>query len=510
MIKRKNKTFVQSLGNILATLTVVSVAACNMSPDYKRPSASIATEWPIGPAYGPPPPSGITMPPQAYNVGWKVFFRDPVLSQLISMSLANNRDLRESIENIAASRANYIQQRAEIFPTINAGAGATYQGIPSSVQGVSGGKKVQHFNELQTGFGISNYELDLFDHVRSLARAARESYLAQQENTISLQISLISEVANSYMAWLADMECVRIIHENVVNRENNLRLIQGLRHYGQQNAQAVAQAVELVQQARSQEQVYLRTAAADMTNLVLLVGQPIPQEILQRAGNNPSLNNFVAMPEVSAGMPSDLLERRPDIRVAEHQIKEANANVGYARAAFFPSIELTTSGGTASSRFAGMFGPYSALWQFAPSISVPLMDEGKNLAQLRSAKAKLRAAVAHYQKTVQSAFKDVSDALAARNTLKEKLIADRATAKASEQDYNLSYARFRNGIDSFLSALVAQNTMLTAQISAVQSHLQYLQSLSTLYRTLGGGWSEDNPTQSSTKKSASSVVMKRG
>ncbi|CAK7192168.1 Toluene efflux pump outer membrane protein TtgC [Commensalibacter sp. Nvir] len=485
----KNKLFTKTLYNIIAALLVVSMSACNLIPKYERPNPSVSSQWPIGAAYGPPLPEGSRLP-QAYNVGWNVFFRDPILSQIISLALANNRNLREALENITASHANYIRQRGELFPTINATAGGSYQTSPGGTLGYNSG--YTHWNQLSTGFGISNYEIDIFDHVRSLTRAAEESYLAEQENTISLQISLISEVANTYMAWLADAESLKTIQENIQNREKNLQLIQSMRVYGQQNAQAVAQAMELVQEAKSQEQTYLKTVANDINDLTLLVGQPLPDTILQQISSNPSLDHFILMPEVASGMPSDLLERRPDIRQAEHLLKEANANVGYARSAFFPSIQLTTTGGTAGTTFAQMFGPYSAAWTFMPTITVPIMDEGQNLAQLRTAKAKARAAAAHYQSVIQSAFKEVSDALAARNTLKSKWAADVANMNASQTDYRLSFARFRNGIDSYLSTLIAQRTLLTAQVSVIQSHLQYVQSLSTLYRTLGGGWSAKN------------------
>ncbi|MDI2091146.1 efflux transporter outer membrane subunit [Commensalibacter oyaizuii] len=509
MVIKRNKVFIKSLQGAVVSLMLISVAACNMSPEYKRPDASIARDWPIGPSYGPPLTQGAKLP-QAYNVGWKVFFRDPVLSQLIAMSLSNNRNLREAIENITASHASYIRQRGEIFPTIDANAGASYQTSPGKTFGVGGARSV-HSNSLSTGLGISNYEIDLFDHVRSLTRAARESYLAQQENTISVQISLISEVANTYMAWLADMDSLRTIQQSIQNRQSNLNLIKGMHRYGQQNAQAVAQAVELLQEAKSQEQVYLNTVANDMNSLTLLVGQPIPASVLQSVGPNPSLDQFVSMPEVASGLPSDLLERRPDIRQAEHLLKEANANIGYARAAFFPSIQLTTSGGTAGSTFAQMFGPYSAAWSVMPKITVPLLDEGQNLAQLRTAKAKARAAAAHYQYVVQTAFKEVADSLSARATLKEKWGADIENVKASQKDYQLSFARFKNGIDSYLSTLVAQRTLLTAKVSAIQSRLQYMQSLSTLYKTLGGGWSADTDYQSSainTASTTSSIVKK--
>lgn len=496
MVRCNRKFLLSSLQKMAFSVMLGSVTACNLVPDYKRPDPSISQQWPIGPAYGPPLAKDVNLP-QAYNVGWQVFFRDPVLSEIISMALANNRDLRVAIENITASHASYIRQRGDLFPTINYSAGASYQTSPGRTLG--GGRGYTHWNQLSTGFGISNYEIDIFDHVRSLTKAARESYLGELENTIAVQISLISEVANTYMAWLADSDTLRTIQEDLHNREQNLRLIQGMHTYGQQNAQAVAQAMELVQEAKSQEQTYLKTVASDLNGLTLLVGQPIPEAVLQKAGPNPSLDHFLSMPEIAAGIPSDLLERRPDIRQSEHALKEANANVGYARAAFFPSIQLSTNGNTAGSTFAQMFGPYSAAWQFMPKATVPIMDEGQNLAQLRTAKAKVRAAAAQYQKTIQSAFKEVADALAARNTLKEKWQAEMDNVKASQTDYNLSYARFKNGIDSYLSTLIAQRTLLSSQVSSIQARLQYMQSLSTLYRTLGGGWSAGNNFQNSVK-----------
>lgn len=479
----------------VACVFLLSLSACNFVPDYHRPDLPVAEQWPIGPAYGPvitegPGKAGVE------TIGWKTFFHDPILIQLIELALKNNRDLRAATENIMAEQAQYQYQRGYLFPTIDGIASASYTAAPGNT--LSSGASTVHWNRLQTGFGISNYQIDLFGHVRSLTEEAFETYLSQLNTRMSVQISLMSQVTNAYLTWVADKENLAVIKKTVENRSHNLELVSGLLRYGQQTAQAQAEAREALHQAQSLEMQYTRAVAMDMNNLVLLVGTPLPPDLLAQMDKIDSLTQITPFPQLPAGLPSKLLQQRPDIRAAEHQLLAANANIGYARSQFYPSILLTTGAvGTGGSRFADFFKKHSLIWSLAPTISLPIFTGGQNEAGLEQAKAEQRAAVAQYQKTIQTAFREVSDALASRHTYYQQIGFDTSRVDASFTDYKLSKARYLNGIDSFLNTLVAQNTYLTAQLTLIQSRLQYLNSLATLYTALGGGWtpSEDMPRQ---------------
>ncbi|QNT78032.1 efflux transporter outer membrane subunit [Entomobacter blattae] len=472
---------------------LVSLGGCNLVPDYHRPDFPVAQNWPIGPAYGPALLNDAGKP-GVETIGWKAFFHDPVLIRLIEISLRNNRDLRVATENIISQRSAYQYQRGELFPTISGQFSASYATYPGST--LSSSSTTVHWNRLQTGFGISNYQIDLFDHVRSLTEQAFEEYMAQINTRMSVQISLMTQVTNAYLTWIADRESLRVIQGTVENRAKNLDLVSSLLRYGQQTGQARAEAQEAYQQAKSQEMQYTRQVALDMNNLVLLLGTNPPPPLLAQMEQVTSLQQVEPFPPLPQGVPSQLLQRRPDIRAAEHQLLAANANIGYVRSQFYPSILLSTASvGTGGTQFAQFFKKHSLIWQLAPTVSLPIFTAGQNVAGLEQAKAEQRVAVAQYQKAVQTAFREVADALASRHTYSQQIGFDQERVVASHTDYTLSRARFLNGVDSFLNTLVAQNTYLTNQLTLIQSRLQYKNSLSTLYTALGGGWtvSEEMP-----------------
>ena len=333
------------------------------------------------------------------------------------------------------------------------------------------------------GFGVSAFELDLFGRVRNLSDAALAQFLATEEARKGTQISLIASVANSYLALLADDELLALTRQTLAAREESLKLIQLKFDNGVVSKIDLSQGISLVDTARVVLAQQLRQRAQDANLLVLLVGQPLPDNLAPGATLAQTM-----LSELPAGLPSDLLAVRPDIRAAEQQLIGANANIGAARANFFPRISLTGSAGTASSQLSGLFKGGSFGWTFAPSVVLPIFDYGRNNANLGAAKAGRDIAVAQYEKSIQVAFREVSDALAGQATFAEQLRAQRAVAAAEGERFNLSDLRYKNGAASYLDLLDAQRSLFAAQQAAVQANLQRLQNQVTLYRVLGGGW----------------------
>jgi multidrug efflux system outer membrane protein len=392
------------------------------------------------------------------------------------MALANNRDLRVSILNIEQARAAFQIQRAARFPAINAG-------VSASRQGTSGDAPLN--SVYQAGLTVTAFELDLFGRVRNLSDAALAQYLATEEARKTAQISLIATVANTYLALLADDELLALTQQTLKTREESLRLSKLRFENGVISKLDLQQAVSLVEQARTVLAQQQRLRAQDANALTLLVGQTIP-DTLPAGGTLASTN----LPDLPAGMPSGLLIARPDIRAAEQQLIAANADIGAARANYFPRISLTGSAGSASSELSGLFKSGSFGWSFAPQAILPLFDFGARRAGVESARAGRDIAVARYEKSIQTAFREVSDALAGQATFSEQLRAQQAVAAAEADRFNLSSLRYQSGTASYLDLLDAQRSLFTAQQQAIEANLARLQNQVTLYRVLGGGWSE--------------------
>jgi NodT family efflux transporter outer membrane factor (OMF) lipoprotein len=447
-------------------LAMILSGCMSLAPKYERPPAPVAASYPVAsPAAGK----------AAASIAWQQFFADARLKQLIGMALANNRDLRVAILNIEQARAQYQIRRADTLPTV--GLGASGSRTPGPNDSVT--------STYTAGLGVSSFELDLFGRVRNLSEAALAQFLATDEARKATHISLIASVANTYLSTLADDELLALTQRTLDARLESLKLIQLKYDNGVVSKLDLQQGLSLVDSARVTLAQQQRQKAQDYNLLTLLVGQPLPAS--QAAGTTLAATSLAELP---AGLPSDLLAVRPDIRAAEQQLIGANANIGAARAAFFPRITLTGSAGSASSELSGLFKSGSFGWTFAPQMVLPIFDYGRNSANLGSAKAGRDIAVAQYEKAIQTAFREVSDALAGQATFSEQLRAQRAVEAAETERFNLSDLRYRSGTASYLDLLDAQRSLFSAQQAAVQANLQRLQNQVTLYRVLGGGWSE--------------------
>lgn len=440
----------------------------SLAPKYERPAAPVAGSFPDA-------ESGAAATEAAASVSWERFFADRRLKQLIELSLANNRDLRVAILNIEQARAQYRIQRADTLPTVALGVSGNR--VPGPDDSIT--------SSYSAGLAVSSYELDLFGRVRSLSNTALAQYLATEEARKATHISLIASVANTYLATLADEELLALTQKTLDARLESLKLIQMKYDNGVVSKLDLQQGLSLVDSARVTLAQQQRQRALDLNLLTLLVGQPLPGDLPEGV----SLAN-TALSDLPAGLPSDLLAVRPDIRAAEQQLIGANANIGAARANFFPRITLTGSAGSASSELSGLFKSGSFGWTFAPQMVLPLFDYGRNRAVLGSAKAGRDIAVAQYERAIQSAFREVADALAGQATFGEQLRAQRAVADAENERFNLSDLRYRSGAASYLDLLDAQRSLFAAQQGAVQANLQRLQNQVTLYRVLGGGWTK--------------------
>jgi outer membrane protein, multidrug efflux system len=481
------------LPRALAVALAVSLGACTLEPHYHRPPP-------------PVPPLGAAAQGQgaqaAADIGWREFFPDPQLQELIALALANSRDLRVAVLNVESAQARYRVQRAELFPTIAATGTEQVERFPSGVFSFGGGGAAAGasstpvtrggtiFRFFNAGIGFTNYELDVFGRIRSLDHAALQQYFNFVETRRSVQLTLVAEVANAYLTVLADQTLLDITRDTLKNQNDSYALTQRMFVAGTTTELALSQAETTVDTARANLAQYNRQIAQDRDALQLLLGAPIPDDVDFSRG----LDRGPAVAELEEGIPSDVLIRRPDVLAAEHQLQAANAQIGAARAAFFPSIALTGTYGTASSQLSGLFKGGSQAWTFSPQISLPIFAGGANVANLQASGLARDTAVAQYEKAIQTAFREVADALVARGTLDDQLAAQQALLTASATAYRLADMRYRGGVDSYLAALDAQRSLYTAQQQLQIVRLTRLQNLVTLYKTLGGGLLERTPT----------------
>ena len=461
------------------------MAGCSMIPTYERPAAPVAAAFPGGSSVA----GSAGVASANADMSWRDYFSDARLTQLIQLALANNRDLRVAMLNVEQARAQFQIRRADELPTVNAAANAARQ--PSVVNG-------KLANSFSVGLAVTSWEIDFFGRIASLKEQALAQYLATEEGRRAAQMSLVATVANSWLNLQADEELLALTQQTLATREESLKLTRLRFDNGASSALDVRQAESLTESARATLAQLQRQRALDENALVLVLGQGVPDGLLQKGGA--PLSAVADFPQVPAGLPSDLLERRPDIRQAEQQLVAANANIGAARAAFFPRIALTATAGTASSHLSGLFKTGSWGFTLAPQMLLPIFDAGRNQAGLELAQASRDVAIAQYEKAIQSAFRDVADALAGRATLGEQLRAQRAQAEAESQRYQLSELRYRHGVASYLDMLDAQRSLFAVQQAVVQTRLAQLQSQVGLYRALGGGW-DRNTQVSQTSKS---------
>ena len=481
-------------------LMTALLTACTLVPHYERPPSPVPNAWPSD-AQAPASASLAS----ADQIGWRDFFTDPRLVRLIEIGLQNNRNLRIAVLNVAASQAQFRVQRGALFPSISATGSEfvekfpTNGAFPLSGLGASGGGSTlvptgagsSTFRYFNAGIGFTNYELDLFGRERSLTTEAFEQYLSQYESRRSTQISLVAEVATDYFAVLADRALVRLTQDTLQNETESYELTKAMYDRDTTTLLALRQAESAVDAARASLQQYERQLAQDAHALALVLGQEIPADL----PGGQDIEHEGLLEVVPAGLPADLLVRRPDIASAEHALRAANADIGAARAAFLPSIQLTGSGGTASTRLSALFGKGSGTWTFAPTVSLPLFTGGQNRANLDLAHLEKNVAVARYELTIQTAFREVSDALSARGTYVGQLAAQRSLVDADADAYRLAQMRFRSGIDSYLSTLDAQRSLYAAQQTLVSLRQAQLTNQVTLYKALGGGWAQRTKRQ---------------
>ncbi|REG51275.1 multidrug efflux system outer membrane protein [Paraburkholderia sp. BL6669N2] len=473
------------LGAGAVAFALAVLAGCTLDPHYERPAAPVAVAYPQGDAYESTSTSTAAAAnsasataatsPLAVDTAWRSFFRDERLQRLIEIALANNRDLRVAALNVAEYEAQYRITRAALAPSISASGSLTRertQGVTSSASDLN--------------VGTTSWEIDFFGRLRSLKRQALENYLATDASRQSTRISLIATVATDYLTLLSDERLLQLTEDTVKADQSTYDVTKRVQELGNSSLLDVQQAENSLASAKASLASYRRAVAQDRNNLVAVLGAPIPDDLPPAR----SFDDESMFADIGAGVPSLLLTRRPDIVQAEHALKAANANIGAARAAFFPKIELTATAGTSSSTLSSLFKAGTGAWAFAPSVSMPIFDYGSNKASLDVAKIEKQIEVADYESTIQTAFKEVSNALTARATYVDQVQADREYVASSQRYYTLAEARYKAGTDSFLTFLDAQRTLYTAQQQLATDTLSRQANLVTLYKVLGGGWEQ--------------------
>lgn len=479
---------------VLAIAAALVLAGCSLAPSYHQPALPVSGVFPDGPAYhATTAPASAPLATTADKLAWRDFFVDPALQRLIGIALQSNRDLRTATIDVAQAQAQFRVQHASLFPSLSVTGVGEYEGLSNS--GLVGGGSASStaiptgaggrtFRYYTVSAGVSSYELDLFGRVRNLSRQAFEKYLAQEENRRAVALTVIGNVATTYIGWLADQALLRVTQDTLNTQQDTLRLTRAEVNHGTTTLLSLRQAETSVASAQANLAQYTRQVAQDANELALLIGAPIPSDL-------PPPNAFGAqtlMADLSPGLPSDLLTRRPDIMKAEHTLRGDDANIGAARAAFFPQIELTGTGGLSSLQFNKLFTPGALTWSFAPQITIPIFTWGQNQGNLDIAKTQRDIDVAAYEQAIQTAFHDVANALAARATYVDQASAQQQDVKAAADYYRLATMRFRAGVDDYLTTLDAERTLYAARQALVTAQASRLQNLVSLYQDLGGGW----------------------
>lgn len=469
----------RSVSAILALTTAALLAGCSLAPDYKQPDTPVPNAWPTGQAYGAAGQPAAAPSPLAGPDSWKAVFRSPRLQSLIGRSLDNNRDLRVAALNIEVARATYRVQDSATLPSIDAGASGGRSRTPGGINGIN---RAVTGGQYSVNASTTSYEVDLFGRVHNLSEQALEQFLSTTEARNTTRLSLIAEVATAYLTLVSDRELLHLTQETLATQLASHQRNQRIYDRGMSSQLDLAQSQSAVETARVNEASYVRQVAQDRNALELLVGAPLSEEDV--AGD--SLDQQDILADLPEGLPADLMLRRPDIREAEHTLKAANANIGVARAAFYPQITLTGSAGTESPTLVDLFKGGSAAWSFAPNITLPLFNNGRNEANLDSAKANRDIAVAQYEKAIQTAFREVADSLAARGTLDRQLLSQTALVGTYQLSYDLSTKRYEHGIDNYLTVLDAQRSLYSAQQNRITTQLSLLSNRVTLFKVLGG------------------------
>lgn len=459
------------------TLLVATAAltACTLAPRYQRPEAPVAASFETA--------TGAAGTPAA-DIGWREFFPDAELQDLIQRALVNNRDLRIATLNVEAAKAQYRIQRADLVPAIDAVGTANNQRTPASLSQTGDSELTRTYS---AGLGVTAFELDLFGRVRSLRNAALQDFFSVAENRTAAQLALVSEVANAWLTLIADRELLRLAEETRGSQQKSYDLTKLRFDSGVSSEIDLHRSETAWRQAEVDIAAQTRRVAQDRNALALLVGEPLPATV---GDGTHAIDAQTFEKTLPAGLPAELLTRRPDIRAAEHALRAANADIGAARAAFFPSISLTGFYGNATDDLSALFQSGHTSWSFSPQIRLPIFSGGANVAGLNLANVRKRIEIARYEQSIQIAFREVADALVARETLDDQLRAQEALTKATENSYRLADVRYRGGVDSYLGALIAQRDLYSAQRSLIETRLAGASNLVQLYAALGGGWKE--------------------
>ncbi|WP_349291979.1 efflux transporter outer membrane subunit [Gluconobacter sp. Dm-74] len=471
-------------GMVLVTL----LGGCTMIPNYHKPDAPVASAWPQDKKK-----ETAGQDARALLQDWRSFYRDPVMQTLIATALENNRDLRIAQQQTLAASSQFDIENAALFPTLNGTAGASVQKMNSHIWSLSRTDEPIYMRQYAVGFGVSAYEVDLWGRIRSASRASFDRYMASALNQQAMRLSIISSVATAMLNWVANTQALTITQNVLQNRRQTYNLVKQTADVGTGTQLDLAEAEAALHDAETSLQIYTRQRAQAFDQLTLLVGTPVPEATIQSMNAKTSLNAVAAFPDVPAGLPSDMIARRPDIAASERELRAANDDIGAARAEFFPKIQITAANGTASNNITRLFQSGMGAWNVAPQITLPLFDAGRLTAQLHQAHARKREEIARYERTIQSAFREVADALAGRETYLGQMEAQQKAVAAHERQYTLALQRFRAGYDPYLATLIAQRALYTAQLSAITTQLQTLSNNVTLYKALGGGWDNGIP-----------------
>ena len=455
--------------HLLAVTLGLLLGGCSLAPDYQRPATPAGATWQAS--------TDVTT-----TRGWKGTFSDPQLQQLITLALSNNRDLRIAALNVQSYEARYRIQRAAQLPTVGVdGSGSRQQ----TAGDINGSGREQIGSQYAANVGITAYELDFFGRIQSLKDQALENYLAQQESQRSTHIALVASVANAYLTLLADQDLLTLSQQTLQTEQESYELTSKKFNLGAASDMELAQGKTTLESARVSQAQYQRQVAQDKNALMLLIGGNLPADLQQTR----ALDD-VALTPVPVGAPSSLLQQRPDVLAAEHSLKAANANIGAARAAFFPTITLTATAGSASNELSSLFDSGNGTWLFMPKLSLPIFDGGKRTADLDVAEIEAKKAVASYEQSIQSAFREVADGLVAQQSYQQQLAAQQALVEANQRYFDLAEKRYQQGVDSYLTRLDAQRSLFSAQQSLIATRLALLGNEVNLYKAIGGGWQE--------------------
>jgi multidrug efflux system outer membrane protein len=464
---------------LLLSIIVFFLGGCTLAPKYTRPASPVPANWPTGAAYiyveKNADDESISL---ASTLLWREFITDERLHKVIETALNNNRDLRVAVLNVERARALYGIQRAELLPSVNAVGSMSKALVPADLSTTGYAMTSEQYS---VNLGIISWEIDFFGRIRSLKDQALEEYLSTENARSSAQIALVSAVVQAYLTLAADRETLKLVASTLETQESSYKLIRKRYDIGLASELDLMRAQSQADTARGDVARYTQLTAQDENALNLLAGSPVPSALLP-AG----LSSVNPPKEISSGLSSELLLHRPDVLAVEHQLKAANANIGAARAAFFPRISLTTFIGTASADLSGLFKAGQGTWSFAPQIIMPIFD-ARTWSAYDVTKVDREISVAQYEKVIQTSFREVADALAVRGTVNQQIAAQRSLVDDFAETYRLSNARYTKGIDSYLSVLDAQRSLYGAQQGLISLHLARLVNQITLYKVLGGG-----------------------